>query len=345
MSSSLCPRVHDGCSELDGAALPRGYQQQHGALGPSLSHLCESPEVPSTAPAWQGEGVTAGFACHELPTLLSISALGPGRDGASCSWHRRSSPPGAEPSAWQGQPHLLGRRQKLGNLPAFLQLSGWRHHPVAPRGLLCVCTKRRDKGTLLPHRPRHPAQPSPRICCPCTGLLTPQGLGGVVPQLSGGLGLPCQGVIVAETNCSLHHISLLENLFPSHPRIRSHRTFVCRSRETGKQVLPWCGEGGTGKLSECPKKASLSQPPSPAALLGTCVQESSAGSSGPPGHRARAKHPGPLSPGMLRADRALADGVAHGGTKDFPEQFGQGLPRHDTLPVVVLLFSCSLRAR
>lgn len=209
MSSSLCPRVHNGHSELDGAALPRRYQQQHGALRPSLSHLCESPEVPSTAPAWQGEGVTAGFACHELPTLLSISALGPGRDGASCSWHRRSSPPGAEPSAWQGQPHLLGRRQKLGNLPAFLQLSGWRHHPVAPRGLLCVCTKRRDKGTLLPHRPRHPAQPSPRICCPCTGLLAPRGLGGVVPQLSGGLGLPCQGVIVAETNCLLHHISLL----------------------------------------------------------------------------------------------------------------------------------------
>lgn len=136
----------------------------------------------------------------------------------------------------------------------------------------------------------------------------------------------------------------LENLFPSHPRIRSHRTFVCRSRETGKQVLPWCGEGGTGKLSKCPKKASLSQPPSPAALLGTCVQESSAGSSAPPGHRAMAKHPGPLSPGMLSADRALADGVAHGGTKDYPEQFGQGLPRHDTLPVVVLLFRCSLRA-
>lgn len=54
MSSSLCPRVHDGHSELDGATLPRRYQQQHGALRLSLSHLCESPEVPSTTSAWRG---------------------------------------------------------------------------------------------------------------------------------------------------------------------------------------------------------------------------------------------------------------------------------------------------
>lgn len=63
--------------------------------------------------------VTASLASRELPARLSISALGPGTDGASCSWRRRSSLPGAEPSAWQGQPHLLGRRQKLGSLPAF----------------------------------------------------------------------------------------------------------------------------------------------------------------------------------------------------------------------------------
>lgn len=84
----------------------------------STSHTSAEPRGARPSLRLAGK-VRASFASRELPALLSIPALGPGADGASCSWRRRSSLPGAEPSAWQGQPHLLGRRQKLGNLPAF----------------------------------------------------------------------------------------------------------------------------------------------------------------------------------------------------------------------------------
>lgn len=158
-SSSLCPGaqgeapLHDCHPGLTGANVPRGGscirpglwdcpQETPASSGALLVPANTLPAAPPQGPRRQrqelaahpacvqeprcaqhnlslaGE-VTASFACRELPTLLGISALGPGTDGASCSWRRRSSLPGAEPSAWQGQPHLLGRRQKLGNLPAF----------------------------------------------------------------------------------------------------------------------------------------------------------------------------------------------------------------------------------
>jgi len=98
-------------------APPQGLHRQRQELAAHPACV-EEPQGAQHNLSLAGE-VTASFACRELPTLLSISGLGPGADGASCSWRRRLSLPGAEPSAWQGQPHLLGRRQKLGNLPVF----------------------------------------------------------------------------------------------------------------------------------------------------------------------------------------------------------------------------------
>lgn len=100
-----------GCQQL--SLGPRGMQEL-----PAHLTLSAEPRGAGHSPSLARE-VTASPASRELPALLSSSALGPGSDGASCSWRRRPSLPGAEPSAWQGQPHLLGRRQKLGNLPAF----------------------------------------------------------------------------------------------------------------------------------------------------------------------------------------------------------------------------------
>lgn len=118
------------------AGSPR--QRQELAAYPT----CREPSGAQHNLSLAGE-VTASFACHELPALLSIPALGPGTDGASCSWRRRSSLPGAEPSAWQGQPHLLGRRQKLGNLPAFAAFWLAASHSGSKRA--CVFAQREKR--------------------------------------------------------------------------------------------------------------------------------------------------------------------------------------------------------
>lgn len=96
-----------------------------------------------------GRGVSAPLAHHELPALLSISALGPGGDGGSCSWrgaclHQALShlPGRASHTCWEGD------RSWATSLP--LRLSGWQHQPAALGGLGCVHKGRRDKGVGSP---------------------------------------------------------------------------------------------------------------------------------------------------------------------------------------------------